>query len=215
MFIFQSCITKKAKYTNKVSINNNPAVFSINGAVLNNKKSVIGITTQIISAGVGGYLGYKYFPVALGYTDGKLNSNSIGGAVLGGIAGYGLNNSFNYLLGERRVFLVNQYNYQTWKRSFDPNNRHIPINKNYGNLEFVDGSYESEFAVNNLQDAIYFKKAFPKSKYSNQVFNKAVNVSNRYSLQELSRLYPNENQENLIKKQIGRASCRERVWSDV
>ncbi|MCP1382703.1 hypothetical protein [Runella salmonicolor] len=202
IFVFQSCIVRKANYKNKGSINNNSAIFSINGATLNNKKSVIGITTQIISVGVGGYLGYKYFPVALGYSDGKLNTNSIGGAVIGGIAGYGLNNSFDYLLGDRKQFLVNQSNYATWKRKFDPNKRYIALNNNYGNLEFVDKSYESNFTVNNLQDAIYFKKAFPQSQYSSQVFNKAVSVSNRYSLQEISKVYPNENQENLSKKHL-------------
>lgn len=200
--LLQSCITPKAGISSKSNLNNNSAIFSINGAKLNNKKSLIGITTQIISAGVGGYLGYKYFPVALGYSDGKLNASSMGGAVLGSIAGYGINNSVNYLLGEKREYSVNQKNFNTWKESYDPNEKFIAVNNNYSNLEFVDKSYESIFSVNNLQDAIYFKKAFPQSQYSKSVFDRTLNVTDREYLPTLSKLFPKVNRSELFKKHL-------------
>lgn len=200
--VIQSCITSKAKYSSKNVLNNNPALFTINGAQLENKKSLVGITTQIVSVGLGGYIGYRYFPVALGYTAGKLNASSIGGAVLGGLAGYGVNNSIDFLSGERKQFSVNQSNYNKWKRSFDPSGNYIALNNNYDNLEFADKKNESQFSVKNLQDARYFKNAFPQSQYSKKVFDEAVNISDRYSLQELSKLYPNEDQETLAKKHL-------------
>jgi hypothetical protein len=199
---FQGCITPKAKYSSKSRLNNNPALFTINGAQLENKKSLIGITTQVASIGLGGFLGYKYFPVALGYKNNTLNASAIGGAALGSVVGYGLNNSFNYLLGERKTFAVNQNNYPTWKRSFDPSRDYVALNHNYSGLEFIDKKYERNFTVNNLQDAIYFKTGFPQSQYSKQVFDRALTVADRESLQSLSKLFPEENQEVLKQKHL-------------
>lgn len=202
LLFMQSCITQKARYKHKYLVNETLSTFSINGATLNNEKSVIGVTAQIISTGVGSYIGYKYLPIAFGYKEGKLNASSVSGAVFGGVAGYGLNNSFDYLLGNKRKFQLSQYNYDTWKKSFDPTNRFISVNRDYNKLEFVDKSYESNFPVRIIEHAEYFKKAFPQSIYSKSVFDKTLNISSRDYLPKLSKLFAEVNQSELFKKHL-------------
>lgn len=189
--LLQSCITPKAIISSKSSLNNNSAVFSVNGAVLNNKKSFIGITTQILSTGIGSYFGYKYLPLVVGFKDEKINSSSIGGAVLGGIAGYGINNSINYIMGENLKTPLNQNNYNTWKKSFDSNNKFILVNSNYNSLEFVEKQYESSYKVLNLLDLKIFQTAFPQSIYMSDKVNQAINNFSRSSIESAIDLFKN------------------------
>lgn len=190
LFMLSGCVVNKAKYASKSTVNANNAVISINGATLKKGKSILGISAQIISAGVGGYLGYKYLPVVLGYKNDVPNLSAAGAAAVGAVAGYGINNSVNYLMGERKAAAVGSTNYEKWAKKFDPWNRYAKVSSGQYELVFVKKQEEKDFIIKNYEDAFYFSKAFPDSKYINEKIGQSLEAVPWNQYMNLASLFP-------------------------
>lgn len=201
---FVSCIKNSYTYTPR-TYNNNQAIIQVNGVQVKKKQSLLGYSIQAASLISGAFIGYKVSPLITNYTsDGVANKSSVGGAAIGGLIGFGINNSFNFLGGKGKSFnlIKNSTDYNKWFNHLNRGRDYHPPYSLENTWIYVDRNKESQFQINNFEDIQLFRHTFPQSQYSKKVFNEAVNVCGRNALKELSKLYPNEDQAALFKKHL-------------
>jgi hypothetical protein len=186
VFLFTSCISNKPvaykysspDYNGRVVVNNPQNKKKANG---------LGITIGLAFPAVGGFAGAQSGIVK--YQDGNTQKTStVGGAVLGTMAGAGVSYLIGQMAGYNKITPVKDFD--KWAKKV--NRDYLVLEASSSRTVLIDRKIESRYTVYNLQDVHDFKKMFPQSQYNDDVVLSGTKNLRRESLPELIALFPTE-----------------------
>jgi outer membrane protein assembly factor BamD (BamD/ComL family) len=184
ILLASSCVSNKYSYTPK-KYNGNQAIVEINGVGVKKKQTFMGYTIQAASVLSGVYVGYKLSPIVTNYkANGNANKSAVAGAGIGGLIGFGINNSVNSLLGKGNSFKLekNDKYYNGWFNNFNKRNNYVQIDL-HNTWLYMDKTKESSYQIKTFEDLKFFHEIFPSSQYTDEKITQALNVFDRNSIE--------------------------------
>lgn len=185
----------------------------LQGASYKVKKKPFAVTINV-GAGVAGAVIASNKNIVNYYDGTERKTLQPANAVIGAMIGYAAGNLFTRMLGLHKNTTKVPENEQEMKQWI---RKQKVIAGNYEFLRYnqiIEGKYESNYTVKNLQDVRDFKKAFPNSSYSNAVVDKAMKQFNREDLYTLSKMYPGRKddiKEVYFAKTYTMPQCKEAI----
>ncbi len=184
--VHTSCVTNKP-WAEKVSLPDYNQRITVDKPRYVKKENALGISLSIGFAGLGGYLGYQSDMIQPSKAKNK-DIAQVGNVVLGTMVGYSVTKLITRMVGKNRVVKVKDKN--KWLKSLKQDFVFVD-NDNDEKWVIINHIVEQNYRIKSLSDVMDFKKAFPVSKYKENMLLNAFEVIPRKDIPEVLNLYPN------------------------
>lgn len=200
MILLSGCTTAKPIYNSLSDEDYNQRV-RVTGAAYRKRVNPIGITFSIAGAVGGAYAANELGIIKTNTEDGIEVPNEIANYAIGGIVGFGLINTLNYLIGgQGKRKSINDYSggMDRWAYKFNKDAVVIESKGNSGKLipYWADEDYE----IKEFNDTKEFYDVFPSSDRQDDIFKESIREIKRSEIPELIALDPRNFQVGRAKR---------------